>query len=420
MNRRDFLGGATTLAVAAAPSAQPQASPSDFSKLRADFPRALNETYFNSAAQHPLGNHTVRGMQRYIDFLAKGPGEGREDFWETGFRQVKPMFAKLINAKPSEIALCGSTTIGENILLNGMDLRSGNVVTNDLHYSASLSNYLQRGDQGLDVRVVKHRDWHIDPKDMQKVVDGKTKLIAISWVSSVNGHLENVKALSDLAHSHGALLYADIIQGAGAVPIDVRALGIDLASCAMYKWLQGEHGFGFMYIREDLIGKAVKPTEFTGHVEFNYAPWSKQPQPEMSEFAHHVPSGIAAFECGTPSVITYAAQYESFRYIARLGVDNIQSHAQRLVKRLRKELPQRDYTCITPEDAGTPIITFRCRETEATRQKIRRAGESGKATISITGPNSALTVGRFGDHLRFSVSIFNNDDDVSKIIEVLS
>ena len=83
--------------------------------MRADFPRALNETYFNSAAQHPLGNHTVRGMQRYIEFLAKGPGEGREDFWETGFRQVKPMFAKLINAKPSEIALCGSTTIGENI-----------------------------------------------------------------------------------------------------------------------------------------------------------------------------------------------------------------------------------------------------------------------------------------------------------------
>ena len=84
---------------------------------RADFPRALNETYFNSAAQHPLGNHTVRGMQRYIEFLSKGPGEGREDFWETGFLQVKPMFAKLINAKPSEIALCGSTTIGENTLL---------------------------------------------------------------------------------------------------------------------------------------------------------------------------------------------------------------------------------------------------------------------------------------------------------------
>jgi selenocysteine lyase/cysteine desulfurase len=359
-------------------------------------------------------------MQRYMEYLAKGPGEGREDFWETGFRQVKPMFARLINAKPSEIALCGSTTIGENILLNGMDLRNGNVVTNDLHYTASLSNYLQRRDQGFDIRIVKHRDWHIDVADMERATDGNTKLIAVSLVSSVNGHLERIKALSDLAHSHGALLFADIIQGAGAVPVDVRAMGIDLASCAMYKWLQGEHGFGFLYIREDLIGTAVKPTELTGHVEFNYGPWSRHAQANTSEFLNHVPKGIGAFECGTPSVITYAAQHESFRYIDRIGVKAIQSHAQRLIQRLRKDLPERDYKCITPEGAGTPIITFRCRDAELARQKIRRASTAGKARISITGPNSALTVGRFGDHLRFSVSVFNNDEDVSKVVEILS
>jgi len=294
------------------------------------------------------------------------------------------------------------------------------VVTNDLHYTASLSKNLQRRSQGMDVRIVKHRDWHIDLADMERVVDRKTKLIAISLVSSVNGHLENVKALSDLAHSNGALLFADIIQGAGAVPIDVRAMGIDLASCAMYKWLQGEHGFGFMYIREDLIGRAVKPTELTGHAECRYSPWVKQTQSETPEFANHVPDGIAAFDCGTPSVITYAAQHESFRYIEKLGVSQIQAHAQPLIKRLRKELPARDYTCITPENAGTPIITFRSRDSEATRKKILRANDSGRARISITGPNSALTVGRFGDHLRFSVSVFNNDEDVSKVVDVLS
>jgi selenocysteine lyase/cysteine desulfurase len=416
MNRRYFLSaGAAAAAAPAAPASRP-----DFAKLRADFPRALNETYFNSGAQHPLGNHTVRGMQRYIEFLAKGPGEGREDFWETGFPQVKPMFARLINARPTEIALCGSTTIGENILLNGMNLRGGNVVTNDLHYTASLANYLQRRDQGLDVRIVRHRDWQIDLADMERAVNGRTKLIAIALVSSVNGHMEKVKALSELAHSHGALLYADIIQGAGAVPIDVRAMGIDLASCAMYKWLQGEHGFGFMYIREDLIGSTVKPTQLTGHPEFNYFPWVKQHKSGEPAFINHVPDGIGAFDCGTPSVITYAAQYESFKYIEALGVNEIQAHAQTLVQRLRKEMPRKDYACITPEGAGTPHITFRTRDTEGTREKIRRAAAAGKARISITGPNSALTVGRFGDHLRFSVSVFNNDEDVNKVLDVLS
>ena len=326
MNRRHFLAGTAALA-----AASPAASSPDFSKLRADFPRALNETYFNSAAQHPLGNHTVRGMQRYIEFLAKGPGEGREDFWETGFLQVKPMFAKLINAKPSEIALCGSTTIGENTLLNGLDLRGGNVVTNDLHYTASLSNYLQRRDQGLDVRVIKHRDWHIDLADMERAVDRKTKINCNLVVSSVNGHLENVKALSDLAHSHGALLFADIIQGAGAVPIDVRAMGIDMASCAMYKWLQGEHGFGFLYIREDLIGKVVKPTELTGHVEFNYAPWSKTTASNSAEFANRVPDANSCLRvrhavgdhvCSTTRILPlYRSTGSKQHSIARTTVD---------------------------------------------------------------------------------------------------
>ena len=409
MERRGFLSTAAAVAAAAPVDLSPQ--------CRKDFPRAMNETYFNSAAQHPLGNHCVAGMQRYIDFLHKGPGDGRKDFWEEGFREVKPMFARLINAKPSEIAFTGSTTIGENTILNGMDLRGGNVVTNDLHYTASLSNYLTRRQvQGLDVRIVNHRDWVIDLKEMERAVDAKTKLIAVSLVSSVNGHVENSKALSELAHAHKAYLFADIIQGCGSTPIDVKAMGIDFASTAMYKWLQGEHGYGFLYIREDLIGSVVKPTDFTGHPDFNYAPWTAKPAPGPTGLVNHAATGVAAFDCGTPSVITYAAQHASFEYIARLGVENIRAHANRLIARLQKELPPLGYTPITPKGAESSIVTFLCKDAEAVRRKIR----ASKARILLTGPNSALTVGRFGNHIRFSVSVFNNDQDINTILEVLA
>ena len=352
MTRRACLGGVALEAGAA------NAAP-DFSALRRDFPRALNETYFNSAAQHPLGNHTARGMQKYIEFMHLGPGEGRRDFWEEGLSEVKPMFARLINAKPSEIATCPSTTVGENMILNGMDLAGGNVVTNDLHYSASLANYLtRRKAEGLDVRIVKHRDWQTDIEDMARAVDRKTKLIAVSMVSSVNGHVEDMAALSALAHSHGAYLFGDIIQGCGATPIDVKAMCIDFASCAMYKWLQGEHGFGFLYIREDLAGRVVKTREFTGHPDFNYAPWSRAPLQGQPEWINHAPGGVSAFECGTPSVITYAGQYESFRYIEKLGVANIRAHAKTLISRLQREMPALGYTPITPKDAESSIVTL--------------------------------------------------------------
>jgi selenocysteine lyase/cysteine desulfurase len=415
MTRRDLLVGTAAAAGAAA------ASTPDFSEVRKNFPRAVKETYFNAAAQHPLGLHAVKGMQGYMDFMCKGWTDDLHDFWEEGFTQVKPMFARLINAKPGEIAFTGSTTIGENTLVNGMDLRAANVVTDDLHYSTSLSDYLTRQrEQGLDVRIVKNRDWDIDLRDMERAVDGKTRLIAVSLVSSVNGHLEKIKALSDLAHAHGAYLYADIIQGCGAIPIDVRAMGIDMASCAMYKWLMGEHGFGFLYFREDLIGPVVKGTMFEGHPELNYRPWAKQPKAGEPEMGNHPSHAIATLECGTPSVITYAAQFESFRYIDSLGIHNIRRHVRLLVDRLRKELPQLGYTCITPPGTETPIITFSANDIEGTRNKIRAANQTGRAKISITGPNSGLTVGRFGNQVRFSVSVYNNDHDVDKILEVLS
>ncbi len=415
MNRREFLGSAGALA--AAPAAAPAP---DFAAVRRNFPRAFKETYFNAAAQHPLGLHAMRGMQRYMDFMCNGWTEGLHDFWEEGFLQVKPMYARLINAKATEIAFTGSTTIGENTLVNGMDLRGGNVVTNDLHYTDSLSNYLTRQKLGLDVRVVRNRDWDIDLKDMERVVDRNTKLIAVSLVSSVNGHLEPIKALSDLAHSHGAYLYADIIQGCGAIPIDVKAMGIDMASCAMYKWLMGEHGFGFLYAREDLIGPVVKGTLFEGHPDFNYRPWVKEPVPGSLEYVNHPSKGVGTLECGTPSVITYAAQFESFQYIEKLGIPNIRNHVRPLVGRLRKELPPLGFTCITPTGTETPIITFVSHNIVGTKNKIREANRSGRAKISLTGPNSALTVGRFGNHVRFSVSVYNNDADVDKILEVLS
>jgi len=136
MKRRNFLTGAAGLSAAV--------TVADFSEVRRNFPRAIKETYFNAAAQHPLGLHAVRGMQRYMDFMCNGWTGGLHDFWEEGFLKVKAMYAQLINAKPSEIAFTGSTTIGENTLVNGMDLRGGTIVTNDLHYKTSISGNLTR------------------------------------------------------------------------------------------------------------------------------------------------------------------------------------------------------------------------------------------------------------------------------------
>ena len=180
-------------------------------------------------------------------FRLKGPGEGRSDFGEEQQKDLKRRFAQLIGAKPDEIAFVQNTSDGENIVVMGMDLprRGGNVVLDELHFESSLYMYKSLEAKGVELRVVKHRDWAIDIRDMERAVDRNTRLVSMALVSNVNGYLHDARAISDLAHAHGAYVFADMVQAAGAVPIDVRRMGIDFGSTATYKWLMGERGFGF-------------------------------------------------------------------------------------------------------------------------------------------------------------------------------
>jgi len=378
VNRRGFLVNGSALAAAAA-------ARTEMSAARADFPWAARQTYLNAATEHPLSVHSTRAIEEYLHALSHGPDSARDRF-ENGhlMAEVKRMFARLINASPHEIGFTPSTQTGENIVLEGLDIQAGggNVVTNDLHYGGSLLNYAHRRKAGMDVRVVPHRDYQIDIRDLERVVDRKTKLIAIALVSNVNGYVHDVKAISDLAHAHGAYLYCDVIQCAGAIPIDVKAMGIDFLACSSYKFLMGGR-FGYLYVREDLQGAVLRPRLFGGR---------------------STPSGASRYEISTASHIGCVCQHQALQYIHALGVGRIAAHARPLIDRLRKELPAAGYPVITPETSHSPIVSFRLNNPEEARARLKAA-------------NVIVTM---GSYLRVSVSVFNNMADVDRLIAALA
>ena len=130
-------------------------------------------------------------------------------------------FAALINAKREEISYIPNTSTGENLVVEALGITrfDGNVVTDALHFEGALVHLLELKKQGLDLRLVMPREGRIDMRDLERVVDRNTKLIEVSLVSMYNGFQHDLKAVCDLAHAHGAYVYADIIQGVGAVPI---------------------------------------------------------------------------------------------------------------------------------------------------------------------------------------------------------
>ena len=118
-----------------------------------------------------------------------------------------------------------STTDGENLVVAGLDLaeRGGNVVIDDLHFSASRYLYTALESAGhVELRVVRHRNWKIDIADMEQAIDRNTRLVSMALVSNINGYMHDARAVSEIAHAHGAYVYADIIQAAGNTP-DRRA-----------------------------------------------------------------------------------------------------------------------------------------------------------------------------------------------------
>ena len=380
----------------------------DFDVVRTDFPRARTAAYFDNASSHPLSVHSAAALHRYIDWVTNEVGEPWWPLWAASRDESKRLFARLINARPEEIAFARSTVEAESNLLNGMQehLAGGNVVTNDLHYNAALYNYKMRQQDGLEVRIVKHRDWQIDIRDMEDAVDHNTRLIALTLVSNVNGYLSDIKAISDLAHAHGAYIYVDMIQGVGAVPVDVRAMGIDLAACSTFKWLMGVKGFGFLYVRADLQGSVVKPTQHAGGVRFNYAPWVQEEDPEAAEISFAPVPGPGCYEVSYPSYEGAVCAQESLRYIHRLGVDNIRNHARTLTDRLQEELPAMGCLSITPRGNESPILAFVVPDPDAAMEKLRKAG----VHVAM----------RHGNKMRISPSVFNNQEDVDRLIKALA
>jgi selenocysteine lyase/cysteine desulfurase len=318
LGRREFLAGAGALAVSARSviaglqDARPGAvfPPS----VRADFPLALAETYLNAAAIHPLGTFAARAIEQSLAYRLRGAGDGRSDFGAEKQQDLKRRYGQLIGATANEIAFVSSTSDGENIVVLGLDLpkRGGNVVIDELHFTTSLYMYKELEKKGLELRIVKHRDWAIDIKDMDRAIDGNTRLVSLALVSNVNGYRHDCKAVSEIAHARGAYVFADIIQAVGAVPVDMRGLGIDFASAGTYKWLMGERGFGFLYVRADLQD-TVLPTTRYGHrqvTNFNRATLTWEPLP-----------GAAKYEAGGIPVMLASCVSEGIDFLRTLGLD---------------------------------------------------------------------------------------------------
>jgi selenocysteine lyase/cysteine desulfurase len=201
------------------------------------------------------------------------------------------------------------------------------------------------------------------------------------------------------------LVYADIIHAAGCIPVDVKATGVDFAACASYKWLMGDFGLGFLYVRKELQHKLIR-SQFGYYQLENLHDHDYPfdfPSEDVTDYAPHS-TATGLFALGTYSYSGAALLDYSLDYLLRVGVEAIQAHVRPLLDRLTHELSRRGFTLATPPETRAPLVTCMMKDAHQLAERLSAA----KVVIAVNR-----------NRFRVSPSIFNTSNDIDRLLDAL-
>jgi selenocysteine lyase/cysteine desulfurase len=278
-----------------------------------------------------------------------------------------------------------------------LDLRSGdNVVIDDLHFDSTvvLYNHL-REKNGVGVRVVKNVAGAIAPEAFAAMVDDRTRLISVSWISHQNGFRHDLKALASLAHAHSAYLFVDAIQGVGTLELDTKECDIDFFAAGTYKWLLGGFGVAPFFVKESLL-EIINPDR---------RGW-RQVKSESANHEFEFYDDARKYGYATPAFAAVFQLSAALDYLAKIGVDTIEQHAVGLAQRIQRGLTEQGFNVLTPANNRSSIVAFEHGTDYASAQK------------QIDNANVRLSFREDNSQIRVGAALFNNESDVDRLLEI--
>lgn len=282
----------------------------EFASLRTLFPVTQHAVYLNNAAESPLNTRVRQRLEDYLTLASDAPQD------KPSVREpVRAALCDLFGGRPDEYALVTSTGMGVGMAAAGYGWQPGDnvVLPVDEHWNSTFP-WLALRERGVDVRLVpvdEHQ--RVQPEAVAARVDNRTRILATTAVRFNTGFRADLKTLSALAHAHGALFLVDGIQATGVFPVNVETEGIDILTCAGFKWLLGMPGTGFLYANQQAQEK-IKPV-----------------LPGMFAADNHLTRDLKYFpdarryETGTIAYSLFYAWTAGLDLLKEVGIDNILS-----------------------------------------------------------------------------------------------
>jgi L-cysteine/cystine lyase len=379
--------------------------------LRAELGAVTTSVYLNNGTAGPLPKAALDALiaeSRY-DFE-----QGRADIIAfervlTTFEQLRAAFARLLNVAADEIALTHHTSDGMNTGTWGLNWQPGDelLITNLEHEGGLIPAYAAARRFGVDVRVVD-LGLGSDPVAVLAALDSaittRTRLLSISHVSWSSGATLPLEEIVALAHQRGVLVLVDGAQSAGAIPLDLRALGVDFYAISGQKWLCGPEGMGALYVRRDRIS-LLRPT-FVSYLSLH------DPESYTLSGDFLYAGGARRYEVGTVFRPGLHAMLASLQWLeTTVGWDWAFTRIQQLADRARTLLGALPGTTILTPDSHAGLVAFTIAglDPAATADALRAQG-----IIIRTIPTEA------GYVLRVSTGFYNTEEDLVRLRDVLA
>jgi selenocysteine lyase/cysteine desulfurase len=363
--------------------------------VRGDFPVADTSLFLNSAYITPTPIPVVDAGREFAVSKGYAPIALGDMLRKTN--AVRAQYAKLINASPDEIGFLFATSEGENVVARSMHLgRGDNVVIDELHYETEFVLYAHLAKTtGVELRVAKAKGGAVTTRELEPLVNRRTKLVSVAWVSHQNGFRHDMRPIADLAHAHGAFFYTDGIQAVGMFPIDVKAAGVDAMAVGTYKWLLGAYGVAPFYVRREVLERLTLDRFGALHVE-----------KELPDRQFEIYKTARRFDYAT---LAFGPVYQlgaGLEYLERVGVDRIETHTVELAHQLRRGLRTLGLDVTTPEGNRSSIVAFRVSKPQ---DAIVRHLAATKTQVSVR---------ENGTQIRVSPALFNASDDIDRFLTV--
>lgn len=390
----------------------------DSRKIRSDFPiLSSGIIYLDSAASSLTPEPVIRKMLEFYREYRANVERGIHKLSRRASEELamaRSEICKLINAKSeAEVIFTKNTTEGINLVASGIKWSEGDkVVTTLLEHHSNLIVWQRLRRFGVKLEVVRpNEEGLFDVRDFEKAIDDRTRLVALTHVSSVLGVILPVEDVAKIAHDHGAEVLVDAAQSVPHMRVDVEKLGCTYLAFSGHKML-APTGIGVLYGRGESLHSLEPLCIGGGTIK------------EVTSNHYELGEPPARFEAGTPPIAEAIGFGEAVRYLTEIGFDSILKHERSLIESTYRGLKNiGGLEVYGPSDMNkkSGILSFNVKGMNS--HDVAAILDESANIMVRSGHQCAMPLHREllnrPGSVRASVYIYNTREEVEKLVETV-